>query len=278
MLTKIEVINVRGENLALPLETSISGYLVKGVDGLDPVKASVASTPFGQQDGEVIQAARRGSRNIVLRLGLEADYVTKTVQGLRKHLYRFFMPKSEVKFRFYIDDTPYAEISGIVESMESPLFTDKPEAIISVLCFSPDLVSADPIVLSWTSDNGHQSPVTIDYDGDVPTGVVFKLDLPRFTPPISGVGVRNITPSGLIQGFSITKVLTTPDSLEMSSIPGDKYIRQVNPQTGGQSLLDLANGDSIWIQLYPGPNRFSVATPIVDLPYTITYNNLYGGL
>lgn len=278
MLTKIEVINVRGENLALPLETSISGYLVKGVDGLDPVKASIASTPFGQQDGEVIQAARRGSRNIVLHLGLEADYVTKTVQGLRKHLYKFFMPKSEITLRFYIDDIPYAEISGVVESMESPLFTDKPEAIISVMCFRPDLVSSDPIVLSWGSDNGHHSPVTIDYDGDVATGVVFKLDIPQSIPLISEVGVRNITPSGLTQGFSIFKDLGPLDSLEMSSIAGNKYIRRVHPQTGTQSLLDLAEGDSIWIQLHPGPNRFSVATPFVDVPYTITYNNVYGGL
>lgn len=278
MLTKIEVINVRGENLTLPLETSISGYLVKGVDGLDPVNASIASTPFGQQDGEVIQAARRGSRNIVLRLGLEADYVTKTVQGLRKHLYKFFMPKSEIKLRFHIDDIPYAEISGIVESMESPLFTDKPEAVISVLCFSPDFASADPIVISWASINSHHLPVTIDYDGDIPTGVVFKLDIPQTMPLISEVSVRNITPSGLQQGFTIVKDLGALDSVVMSSIPGNKYIRRVHPQTGTQSLLDLAEGDSMWIQLYPGPNLFSVATPFMDVPYTITYNNLYGGL
>ncbi len=117
MITLVEARNPQGDVLAFQIANPTNGYEVRDIDGLDPVEATIVSSSFANQDGEQFQTSRRAKRNIVLKLGYDPDYVTTTVRQLRKALYNFFMPKSDVSFRFYSDDMPAVDIQGKIESM-----------------------------------------------------------------------------------------------------------------------------------------------------------------
>src|SRR5450756_1275481 len=92
MLTMVEITNQRNGTLQLPLLDASAGYVVRDVEGLSPVKATLTSSSMAQEDGAQPQNATRTTRNILLKIGLEPDYVTNDVQSLRSDLYDYFMP------------------------------------------------------------------------------------------------------------------------------------------------------------------------------------------
>ena len=148
MLTKVEVRTATGATMAFPLRDQSNGFLVKDIEGLDPVKATITSTRFAQLDGTEYQNSRREAREIVLTLGIEPLFGSMTVRDLRSSLYAFLMPKSNVTLRFYIDDTAFADISARVEDFGAPMFSQSPEVKITFMCFNPDFEAPVPVVLN----------------------------------------------------------------------------------------------------------------------------------
>ena len=142
MLSRVDVTNSRGNVLSLPLEEDDGVYQVADIDGLHPVKASLSSTSYAGVDGEIFQSAKRPARNVKIKLDLDPDFNPKTYTDLRRDLYPFFMPKSQITLRFYLTSGLYLDIVGIVEDMSSPLFEEDPAVDISVMCYQPDFVDA----------------------------------------------------------------------------------------------------------------------------------------
>ena len=87
MLTKVEVYTARGDTLELPLEDTSSGFVVKDIEGLGPVKASIVSSKFAQIDGSTYQASRRENRNVLMTIGIEVQHSSLTVSERRNVLY-----------------------------------------------------------------------------------------------------------------------------------------------------------------------------------------------
>jgi hypothetical protein len=121
-----------------------NGYTVQDITGLDPVKASVVTSSYADIDGAQFQSARRDSRNIVFTIGLQTGYGPQFVQQLRDTLYRTFRLKRSVSLLFTYDDGTERQVNGYVESVECPLFTQKPVATISVICGDPDFSDPTP--------------------------------------------------------------------------------------------------------------------------------------
>src|SRR5438105_1504033 len=124
LLNTVKAKNAQGSVLELPLEDPTNGFVVRNISGLAPVKATLVSTSFANQDGEQYHSSRREARNIVLTLGLEPDYAIQGVQTLRDQLYAYFMPKSETTLVFglfdkftenLIDQTREKNIVGRIE-------------------------------------------------------------------------------------------------------------------------------------------------------------------
>lgn len=273
MLTMVEARTVRGETLSLPLEDASGGYVVKGIEGLDPVKATIVSSPFAQLDGTHYQASRRENRNIVLKLGLEPDFVDTTVQGLRRNLYQFFMPKSYVNLRFYIDGVYFADISGRVESCEAPLFSKYPEMDVSILCFDPNFVAATSVVVPG-STVANTTEVVVAYPGSVETGVLFRMNVNRV---LSEFMIYNRPLGGDYQSMQFAAPLQAGDILEISTVSGAKRAT-LNRGGSESSILYGVSPTSSWINLFPGDNRFRVYAEGAPVPYTIEYVAKYGGL
>ena len=67
MIRSFTVTNYRDESLTCELsDPSKEGFVVAGIDGLGPTKATVNVTDISSIDGGLFNSARIGSRNIVI--------------------------------------------------------------------------------------------------------------------------------------------------------------------------------------------------------------------
>lgn len=276
MLTQLNVTSDRGETLNLPLQDVSDGYAIVDIDGLDPVKATLVSSSFAQQDGSQYHSSRRENRNVVLTLSLEADFSPYTVTQLRSRLYSYFMTERKVLLQFITDDGKLLNISGVVESFESPRFVQEPQATISIMCFNPDL--EDPTVITVAGSTVSDSTeINIPYAGTVETGFLFRLspnrsDLNEFT-----IYHRGDDDQQTSLQWGGTGVLAVADELYISTVSGSKYARRV--RSGSEvTMLTYVSPYSNWMKLLPGNNFFRIYAEGAAVPFTIEYTTKYGGV
>lgn len=273
MITLIEARTLQGTLLSLPLGDISGGYSVQDVDGLDPVDATIISSDFAGTDGEQYQNSSVGKRNIVLTLGLETDYITNTVRSLRKKLYGFFLPKSQINLRFYEDEDLVVDISGRVETCKSKLLSQDPQAEISILCFDPDFLNVSPSTFPGSTVSTSATTV-VDYDGDIETGLVFTLNVNR---ALSEFTIYNAGEDGVIRSLDVQASFVSGDIVKVSTVSGDKYVTLTRLGVT-TSLLYAMSTQSDWIELNPGENHFRVYATGAAIPYSVTYTERYGGL
>jgi hypothetical protein len=272
MLYKVEVRTPQGNLLGLQLDDVSDGFIVQGIDGLDPVKATLVSSDFAQIDGSQYQSARREPRNIVLTIGLDPTD-DDSVYDLRNRLYGFLMPKSEISLRFYLLEGLTVDIPGRVESFDAPLFVQEPTATISVINFDPDFYDDTPVVMTGfhTNDVG---ATTFNYTGTVETGMVFSVAI---ADTKSDMTIYQTTPSGALQALYVTVPMIAGDVLKVSTVVGDKYVTLTRAGVTTSVLYGLAP-QSTWLELEPGNNGIQVYSEGDPSPATITYTTRYGGL
>lgn len=273
MLTKLEVTSGQGSLLSLPLSDISSGFIVQQIDGLDPVKATLSSTAFSGLDGEQFQSSRRETRNIKITLGLDPDPLVDTVRTLRKQLYAYFLPRSVINLTFYMDDGLTVSIAGVVETFESTLFAQEPSVDISIICYDPDFYVPTSSVLAGNSTES--SAVTVvDYDGEIPTGFVFTLNVNR---TLGDVTIYNTTPNEGIRSLDYTGSLVAGDVLTISTVTGGKGATLTHLGASSSVLYGISPQSS-WVDLKPGSNQIRIYAAGTAIPYTISYTTKYGGL
>ena len=272
MLYKVDIINSKGETLGLPLGDYSNGYLVKLIDGLDPVDANIVSSGFAGIDGEQHQASRREARYIPMKLGLKQG-AAGTTSVLRSKLMNFFMPKALIRLRFFRDDGPDVDIDAVVEKFNCPLFVKEPEASINLKCHKPDFYMPDLQGSANHTTSGTDEHY-IDYNGSVETGFEFRMTVDR---AISQFTIFQRSGEQSINRLIFAEPLIAGDVLTISTVAGDK--RATLTRAGSESsLLFGVSPDSQWLNLFPGPNYIRVYAEGAAIPYTITYYSKVGGL
>lgn len=273
MLTTVRVYNTSGAELELPLWESESGYQVRNIDGLDPADAILSTSDTARIDGTQFQSQRTGSRNIVITLGLESPDNSMTVDELRQGLYPFFMPKTSITLRFMKLDGSLYEISGKVETMEAPLFSEDPEATISIMCFSPDFVSPAPlmaIVPARTSALYTQ----VEIVGNVPTGFDFEHPIVN---NINRLKIDHLNDTSGLEAFEVLRTMPSGGSLRFGTKPRSKYAHVTVGSTVTQ-ILNSVTPESEWFTLLPGNNFLRVFTNITGGEGRFSYLPRFGGL
>ena len=277
MLSQVLVTNNQGDLLVLNLDQVNENVFIENIEGLDPVKATLVSSTFSTLDGAQFQNSRREPRNIKLTLGLEPDWAVERVKDIRDHLYRFLMPKMKIDLMFLDDTTETGvdtnDISGIVESFEATLFSAEPSVTISIICYDPDFVAHDDIVVpgNTVSDS---STFSIDYKGTVESGMVFALNVNR---TVNELTIKCTSPDGTIRTMDFAFPFVSGDVLEVSTVPGDKRVSLIRAGVKTPILYSLARL-SKWIDLWPGLNYFNVYATGAAIPFTISYYERFGGL
>lgn len=273
MLTKVEVTNRRGNVLALALEEDDNPYQINEIEGLEPVKATLVSSSYAGSDGEVFQSARRGARNIKIKLDLDPDFINNDYTSLRQNLYLFFATKSEVKLRFYSSTGLYVDIVGTVEDFSSPLFAQDPTVDISIMCFKPDFVDARMVTVEgFTVDD--ETSIPIDYPGNIEAGIVVTLNVDRVMTEFT---IYSVDEGGNILQLDFDGALEDGDQLVISSLKGAKGITLIRDAISS-SFLYGRSAQSNWIELTEGINNFRITASGDPVPYILEYVVRYGGL
>lgn len=270
MLTSIRTYDELGNyQLKLPvaeLDLTVP-FLVKDVQGLGPTEATVSTSTYAGLDGGILQATKTGMRNIVMKIGYRPDYQSnQTVQSLRRDLYSYFAPKSEVRLRFYSDDYTDVRIVGVVESHEPVIFSKEPEVSISILCPDPYFKA-----LNATEIDGYiNTPVYPSFVGNAEAG--FKLEL-FVSRSISSVRLECAPNEDIVY----TDPLIKDDVLTISTIRGDKYARLLR---GGvtTTVLDAIQGP-MSMKFSPITENFYVrAAGASDMTFRLTHTSAYIGV
>lgn len=273
MLTEVRATSRQGSLLNMLLGEISSGIVLKEIDGLDPVKATIVSSSFPNSNGEVYLSSKREARDIKLRLSLDPDYISEEPRDVRNRLYQFFMPKTFVDLKFIDSNGLDVDISGMVESFEAPLFVQEPAADISIRCFDSDFV--DNTVVSFNGNTvSNTLDSTIEYEGTVDTGMYFQLSVNR---AIDEFTLYNTAPDGQLRQMDFSWPLLSGDVIKINSVQGDKYVKLTRAGVD-ISLLYATTPQSSWIDLQPGSNLFRAYATGAPIPYLITYYNRYGGL
>lgn len=273
MLTEVEVLTSQGNLLTMVLDDVSDGIVVQNIDGLDPVKATIVTSSFANLDGTQYHASRREDRNIKLRLGLEPDWELDTVESVRKRVYNYFMPKMPLAFTFRTSEGLDVDISGRVESCESALFTAEPAMDISVICFDSDFVDPEAIIVPGNTVDDTTN-IDITYDGSVETGITFTLNIDR---TLTEFTIYSVSADGIIRQMDFAGEMAAGDDLTIVTIPGQKSA-MISSGGSPTSILYGVSPQANWIEFQPGLNTFRVYAEGAPIPYTVTYNNRYGGL
>lgn len=273
MLTRVEARTRQGTLLSLPLDDVVSGYIIEKIEGLDPVKATMVTSSYANEDGEQYDSSRREARDIKLKIGLEPDYVTTSVKSLRDRLYAFFMTNRQVFLRFIDTDDPDKDIVGRVESCQNDMFSRDPVIDVSIRCFNPDFVVPAPVTLSGVTVDVVTN-TEIEYDGTVDTGIVLTVDITRTE---SAFSVYNDGPDGILQKLDFSAPLVAGDKVLISTVAGAKGAT-LTRAGASSSVLYGVDPASKWIELQQGTNQFRVQATGTPLPYTLEYLTRYGGL
>jgi len=250
---------------------------IRNIDGLDPVAASVNTSPFGSVDGASYTGSNVLTRNIVLTLHPNPDWDLWTSESLRRLLYSYFMPKRPVKLVFYSDDIVPVQISGIVESVEANPFSKDPEFLVSVICPDPYFTALEPIVVTGLSVRPGGAVTTVEYNGSIETGMEVEVSFASGSVPAS-IGIQIGSPA--ISYFDVAASVNAALIFEMCSKPMNKYVQNVDLNTGviTNLLSKVVKEGSTWPSFQPGENEFSVITNAGVQDWELTYLERFGGL
>jgi hypothetical protein len=249
---------------------------IRNIDGLDPVKATVNTSPFGSVDGGAYIGSNVPTRNPVLTLRPNPNWADWSIEALRRLVYLYFMPKSLTRLVFTSDDISPVEIYGYVEDCSPNLFTSDVEILVSIICPDPYFTAVNPTIVTGITNDGSEW-LDIDYGGDIETG--FNVEVTsKGDPAPTIIGVQAGDPS--LSYFNVAAGVTPSMYYMMNSIPGQKYAQNVDLNTGViTNLLSKLQTGSKWPTLKPGGNKFAVIT---DSPgnqdWRLTYFERRGGL
>lgn len=277
MLARVELYNSVNEwFLTLYMgDSTASPYIVKSIDGLGPVSASIFTSGYAGQDGEVYQSSKTGMRNVIFKLGYRTDS-TLSISDRRKALYKYMSPKSRITMVFRDEFGVAVETTGFVETHEPVMFSQEPEVKISVLCPSGYFTSGVTVL-----DIPSNESVPIDYPGSANTGFLMSFTATQAMPyfqvlPLSQYANSNGIESQETMGYS--GEILAGDKILISTVRGDKYLRR---ERGGVTT-SILNG-LIWsLTLSLGPNGQNAGLRTMhqgpSFPIRLEYTPKYSGI
>lgn len=278
MLDKVVITTPSGEILTLELGDLSTGIFIKEISGLGPVKATVVSSNYAGRDGVQFQTSRRESRDIIMKLGLDSRYGGSSVAEIRHHLYRYFMPKSDVKLTFFMTSGLEVDIWGHVEDVQAPMFVQKPEATITIQCFDPDFIDPIPVLGSGEGYPAGLQEYEILYDGSVETGITIQLELNAGATG-EGFEVHHRTPRDVVHVMEFAAQLQGSDKVRLETTPGQKAATLIRNGIE-ESILYGVSPQTSWIQLVPGMNTIGIRVTgdTQQSYYEYSYLKRYGAL
>lgn len=304
MIKRVTVTNERKESTMLDLlDPDISGFEVRGISGLEPVKYVINTSAVSTMPGVIFNSSQSGGRNVVLELGLLAN---PTVEEARQRSYKQFPLGRRVDLLVETDKRT-ARTYGYVESNEPSIFGQDTEQKISILCMDSTLLDASDDGVTTTdfftisksfefpfSNESLVEPLiefgkigvdaarTIQYEGDVEVGVIVTLraignvvnpviynEETKEAIRINTAKLTTMTGAGIVAG----------DVIVIDTRKGQKSVTLVRNGVAS-NIMNAVGRDVNWLTLRLGANKFTYAADSGTSAMQLTIENqiLYEGV
>lgn len=309
MIKSVTIINHLGESIVLDLfHPESSGFLIKSITGLGPVKATVNTTELASGDGAIDNSARLETRNIVLNLSFWDEF--ENVETIRLRSYKYFPVKRNITIIITTDQRECYTV-GRVESNEPDIFSEKEGCQVSILCPDPFLYSTENKEIAYYGTSpafefpyenasvdskvtefgtvNTQTTGSIYYPGDSEVGVTLTIEA---IGPAWGVAIYDNTSKQVIKiddnrlkqimgkdALGAYHGISAGDTITMNTERGMKYITITrNGET--KNILNALNRPISWFQLYKGTNTFTytAAYGLTNLRFKLENRIIYEGI
>ncbi len=307
MIHSFAITNYLGDRIKIDLrKPEVSGFLVKSVTGLGPVKATVNTMEVVTYDGSMFNSARLSQRNIVFQIVFVDTVYGETIEDVRQKTYKYFPAKKNVEIIIETDNR-YVRTSGYVESNEPNIFSSQEGTSISIICPDPFFYSAgadgNNIVDFHSIDSMFEFPFSnesltepllvfgeirintegvITYHGDAEIGVTIYI---HAIGPASNISVYNKKTKEVIKIDTVKlqkltgKGIIASDDIIISTSKGDKSITLIREGLS-YNILNCLDKNTDWFTLVKGDNifAFTADSGIGNLQFRIENKVTYEGV
>lgn len=284
MIKTLTITNHLGDSIVLDLmRPEKSGFVVKSITGLGPVKANLNMTSSATCDGAMFNSAFMSSRDIQMSL-LYYQTENETIEDIRHKSYKYFPNKKKVQILIESDNrTVWTE--GYVESNEPNIFSKDSGCTITIVCPDPRLYSLDesntvfhgvvplfkfPLNNASTDEKLlelgriiHKTEAVVFYEGDCEVGCTIVIDVVGAVS--SGIFIyrsdsdeQMIIDTSKLQSI-VGSELISGDTIIIETSVGKKSIVLIRDNVR-YNILNCLTRDSTWFTLFKGDNVFSYAT------------------
>lgn len=288
---KLDYISARGERL--PLATN-DLFVLTHVDGMTTAATSIASEAFSGADGDIVNNVQANARPIVLDLRVRGGV---DVEEAKRAVLKVVKIKQIGTLEWTQNDRTVT-ISGIVESVDMPRWTNEVVMQISLYCNQPFWEDAAFIVqqiseaidlhyftdgatdmLYFTEDGlafGEYDTIrtkTFHNSGDVAVGLeISVVAFGTVTNPIIYDGNGNFFGVGYGDGAKRVQ-MQAGDNIVITTHKGNKSI-----MLNGNSVLSKLRPQSTWLQLEAGDNQYTINSDddsITNMSFSLIYKQRY---
>lgn len=307
MIYSLAVTNFLGDRIRLELgKPENTGFLIKSITGLGPVKANVNTTEVATNDGSMFNSARLSQRNIVIQMVFVNSIYGEDIEAIRQKSYKYFPIKKNVELVIETDNR-YVRTTGYIESNEPDIFSKQEGTQISIICPDPyfysasedgnnvtDFYSIDPMFEFPFSNESLSEPLlvfgeiqiktegVITYSGDSEIGVMIYIHAigpaehiniynteTREVMTIDTVKLEKLTGRGLIAG----------DDIIINTLKGEKSITLIRSGVS-YNILNCLDKNTDWFTLVKGDNifAFTADSGVTNLQFRIENKVIYEGV
>lgn len=307
MIYSLAVTNFLGDRIRLELgKPENTGFLIKSITGLGPVKANVNTTEVATNDGSMFNSSRLSQRNIVIQMVFVNSIYGEDIEEIRQKSYKYFPIKKNVELVIETDNR-YVRTTGYIESNEPDIFSKEEGTQISIICPDPyfysasedgdnvtDFYSIDPMFEFPFSNESLTEPLlvfseiqiktegVITYSGDSEIGVMIYIHAigpaehiniynteTREVMTIDTVKLEKLTGRGLIAG----------DDIIINTLKGEKSITLVRSGVS-YNILNCLDKNTDWFTLVKGDNifAFTADSGFTNLMFRIENKVIYEGV
>lgn len=304
MIKSVTITNHLDESIKLDLfNPEESGFIIKSIDGLGPVKANINFKELATNDGSIDNSARLSSRNIVMSLQF---IESPTIEETRLKSYKYFPIKRNIKILIETDNR-ICETIGRVETNVPTIFSNAEGCQISILCPNPYFYSAgenganqtifygtDPLFEFPFSNESltedliefgsieNRTEGTVYYDGDAEIGITIQI---HAVGEAAGLVIYNTRTRELMRinddklKSLIGSGIQAGDEITITTSRGEKgiYILRNGVTT---NILNSLEKPIKWFQLSKGDNTFAytASAGLTNLQFRIENKVIYEGV
>lgn len=304
MIKSVTITNHLGESIKLDLfNPEESGFIIKSIEGLGPVKANINFKELATNDGAIDNSARLSSRNIVMSLQFMES---PTIEETRLKSYKYFPIKRNIKFLIETDSR-ICETIGRVETNVPTIFSNAEGCQISILCSNPYFYSAGENGTNQTVFYGteplfefpfsnesltedliefgsieNRTEGTIYYDGDAEIGITIQI---HAVGEAEGLVIYN-TKTREIMRINDDKLkslmgsgIQAGDEITITTSRGEKGIYMLRSGVT-TNILNSLEKPIKWFQLSKGDNTFAytASAGLTNLQFRIENKVIYEGV